>query len=212
MEINGEKLTRQHLIHQKGCDRAKFNADIIYDALIDEVCWILTYKGKLLEMSENYKYILGQIALWYANDERFSGDLHKGLMIRGSVGTGKTVMAEALKGVIFLVERLQANIINAVDLQNMYSRQDEDGILNLKNRKYTIIDDLGVETTEVKNWGNVREPFNDVFDARYRSNRLTVITTNLRPSEIEEKYGTRIIDRFRECMNDLILDGKSLRK
>ena len=94
----------------------------------------------------------------------------------------------------------------------MYSRQDEDGILNLKNRKYTIIDDLGVETTEVKNWGNVREPFNDVFDARYRSNRLTVITTNLRPSEIEEKYGTRIIDRFRECMNDLILDGKSLRK
>lgn len=212
METNGEKLTRQSLIQQNTSKRKQFNAEFIYHCLIDEVCEIITKRGRKLILENNYKYVLGQIALWYANDKRFKGDLLKGIMLRGNVGTGKTVIVQALMNVMLNVENLLAAFICAVDLQELYLNNDKEEISVLKERKYTIIDDVGVEMTEAKNYGNTREPFNDVFDFRYRHNKITIVTTNLKPSEIEEKYGTRIIDRFRECMNDLVLDGVSFRK
>jgi DNA replication protein DnaC len=90
--------------------------------------------------------------------------------------------------------------------------QDREEIERHRTRNLEFIDDLGVENVEVKYFGNVIEPFNDIFDYRYRHGLQTVITTNLPPSEIKETYGDRIASRFRETMNDLILDGEDLRK
>jgi DNA replication protein DnaC len=212
METVGEILTKQNPTQMNPCDRPAFKADKVYYCMLRKMELLLNERNASLLLNEQNKSVIGQVALWYSNDSRFKGDLHKGLMIRGSVGTGKTIIAKALKETMLEVERLHAKFIYSTDLQDLYMNQKFDEINILKTRKFTIIDDVGVEMVETKTWGNTKEPFNDLFDARYRANLITIITTNLRPSDIESEYGTRIRDRFKECFNDLVLDGESLRK
>src|SRR5690554_5804373 len=190
----------------------KLNADEVYMEYLKELSEVLSKRGDSLVVNETNKRVLGQIVLWYTLDKRFKGDLRKGLMIRGNVGTGKTVIVKALKKLIKSKEGKNACFLHSIELQDLYIQNDLDGIDRAKKRDYTIIDDVGTEAAETKLYGNAKEPFNDVFDYRYRNDKITIITTNLPPSEIENTYGTRIIDRFRECMNDLVLDGKSFRK
>lgn len=205
---------KENHIAPSGCDGPKFEAEQIYFALLKVMDALIKERksdDELILTDEN-RHIIGQVALWYSWDERFKGDVRKGLMIRGNVGTGKSLIVQALCEIIRAYEILVPCFLHATELSDLYTRDDVDGIDRAKKRSYTIIDDVGVEAIETKNYGNIKEPFNDVFDYRYRNNKRTIITTNLTPSEIEETYGTRIIDRFRECMNDLVLDGESFRK
>lgn len=214
MEKVGEILKQNHM-QTKVCDvEPKFEAEEIYKILLFEMQNIIKERKSDDELILNAanKQVIGQVALWYSWDNRFKGDVRKGLMIRGNVGTGKSLIVQALCRMIPNLEILNPILIHVSELQDLYVKGDFDKIDKVKNRWYTFIDDVGVEAVEAKSYGNVKEPFNDVFDYRYRKNRRTVITTNLTPSEIAEIYGTRIIDRFRECMNDLVLDGKSFRK
>lgn len=211
METNGGRLTLQKLTHQNTF-RPSHNAELVYRALVKEMTEILSEKGKNIELTPQNKKVIGQVALWYANDGRFEGDLWKGIMLRGGVGTGKTLIVKALMKVILHFDKLNARFIHAVDLQSIYAKQNEEEINILKERVYTIIDDFGVESVETKFYGNIMEPFNDLFDCRYRRNLLSILTTNLLPSDIRERYGDRIIDRFKETINDIVLDYPSLRK
>lgn len=192
----------------------RYNAEMVYYRLLEIMAEILhkRHPERELIQTDNVRIAVGQVALWFSWDERFKGDVRKGLMIRGNVGTGKSLIAESLSKIIFELDILVPKFIHASELQDLYIRNDFDEIDIVKKRAYTIIDDVGVESVETKNYGNVKEPFIDVFDYRYRENKRTVITTNFKPSEIKETYGTRIIDRFRECMNDLVLDGESFRR
>lgn len=211
METIGEIYQRKYVM-QANTFRPKFDAVSIYRGLIYELEIILKVSGSNLILNEINKHIIGQVALWYANDERFSGDLRKGLLIRGGIGTGKTKIVHALVKVILEAEKIHAKFIHATDLQELYVNKNAAEIESLKVRKYTVVDDLGVENVEVKNWGNTSEPFNNLFDYRYRHGMQSIITTNLVPSQIKETYGDRIADRIRETMNDLVLDYKSFRK
>lgn len=212
METVGEILNRQRTAPPKVSNRPVFNAKLIYDSLIDEICNIITERNRLLVLNEQNEKIIKQVAFWYANDIRFDGDLFKGILIRGNVGTGKTVIVKALINVMLQVEKVHAKFIYATELTDLYIQQKLVLIAALKQRKHLIIDDLGVESVETKIWGNSKEPFKDVFEYRYMNNLTTIITTNLTPKQIGEDYGVRIRDRFRESFNDLVLDGESLRR
>lgn len=207
-----KEIYQQKYVMQTNTFRSKFDAEKIYRSLVSELTSLLIESGIELILKDTNKYVIGQVALWYANDDRFSGNLRKGLLIRGGVGTGKTKIVESLIKVIFKAENIHAKFIHATDLQELYVNKNSDEIDVLKLRKYTVIDDLGVENVEVKNWGNTSEPFNNLFDYRYRHGMQSIITTNLAPSQIKETYGDRIADRFRETLNDFVLDGESLRK
>jgi DNA replication protein DnaC len=172
---------------------------------------ILEKKGKTLVLQDVNKRIFREVAAWYANDERFGGDLKKGLLIRGTCGTGKTLLIKALKEVMLKLQKLHAGFTYSVDLQRLYTMQDIDTIDSLKSRVYTFVDDLGVEQVATRHFGNLQEPFNDLFDHRYRNELKTIVTTNLTPGEIKDRYGDRIIDRFRETMNDIVMSYASFR-
>lgn len=180
---------------------------------------MLNVKGVRTILNEKNNYIIGQVACWYAADTRFKGDLKKGLLLRGSCGTGKTKIFEALINLVFEIENKHLMMIHSSDMVAAYMNQDKDKISLLKQRAVLIIDDVGVEPVEAKYFGNTIEPFNDLFDARYRENKITLITTNLLPRSEDEnfltlktRYGIRTYDRMREVLNDLVLDGDSLRK
>ena len=80
-----------------------------------------------------------------------------------------------------------------------------------RNRQMLGIDDLGLEPTEVLDYGNILSPVIDLLSYRYNEQLFTVITTNLRPQEIREKYKDRIADRFNEMMTKIIFKNESYR-
>ncbi|PZN09494.1 MAG: hypothetical protein DIU69_08640, partial [Bacillota bacterium] len=56
-----------------------------------------------------------------------------------------------------------------------------------------IIDDLGAEDEP-----RARTKIDTVVYYRHAARRPTVITTNLRPEALAERYGSRVVDRLQE--------------
>ncbi|MDR2906553.1 MAG: hypothetical protein LBU91_01000 [Bacteroidales bacterium] len=183
-----------------------------YKNLLENLKIRLAEKGEEMILSESVKLVIGKLCLWHWNSDLFSGSNRIGILLRGSVGTGKTKIMQAYIDTIWQKQMLKLNMIHALDLQNMYAKSNEEMISFLKKCSLIIIDDVGCESTEVKYFGTSIEPFIDFFDWRYRNGKYTIITTNLTPEELKSKYGIRTIDRFRESLNDMILDGESFRK
>lgn len=135
----------------------------------------------------------------------------KGLLLYGSVGTGKTYaaceVANALidRGYPVLVTNF-ARLINT--LQGTFEKQEY--IDSLNKFQLIIIDDLGIE----RDTSFAREQVYNIIDGRYRAGLPMIITTNLsidkikKPDDIENK---RIYDRILERCFPLECNGKSRR-
>ena len=172
---------------------------------------IYVYPEDLI-LNDEIKNTIGQLVLWYSNDKRFKGDINKGIILRGNCGTGKTMILETLLDIIEFGDNKKPILIHVRDLQNHYISNNHERIDTLKNRFLILIDDVGVENPDIKNFGTILEPFNDLFDYRYRNRLDTIISTNLTPEKIKDIYGDRILDRFKESFNEYVFDFKSLRK
>ena len=70
------------------------------------------------------------------------------------------------------------------------------------------IDDLGFEKLAF----NKTEIIGDILFEREKLGSRTFITTNLKPSEITQRYGDRIGDRLPAMFNIINWKGKSFRK
>lgn len=128
----------------------------------------------------------------------------KGLLITGSCGLGKTLIAKHI--LPLLIRDSCRRVINIFTAQELNTKIDE--ILKL----HTIyIDDIGTESVS-KIYGNVRCTFSELCDAAEQRGKLLMITTNLTASELEEKYGERTLDRLRAITKFVAFSGKSLRK
>ena len=74
------------------------------------------------------------------------------------------------------------------------------------------IDELGVEPTESKLFGNVSEPLIDLLCERYDRQLCTIISTNMGASEIADRYGRRVSDRFNEMFATIPFTSNSFRQ
>lgn len=196
--------------------------DILYNYLRD--------RGEKMLMDDYTKQLTEYLARWYCGDNQDVTDkvkLHKGWLIRGSVGVGKskllTSFCKAVNADFYdEIKRRQApaiRLVHSFDVQTAYIEQNTTTIEALKSIDILVIDDVGVENSEVLYYGNRLCPFVDLYDKRYRSDLRTVLITNLLPKSdddkevtLRSKYGERIYDRIRECCNDFVFEGESKRK
>lgn len=138
-----------------------------------------------------------------------------GLLLFGPVGTGKTFFAGCIANALLdqCVPVLMTNFSKIINtLSGMYSEDKNAYIESLNSYDLLIIDDLGIErSTEY-----VLEQMYSIIDARYRSRKPMIITTNLGLNDVRNAAATdvryaRIYDRILEMCQPISFTGKNYR-
>lgn len=136
-----------------------------------------------------------------------------GLLLWGGVGTGKTYLAACIanalldQGIPVLMTSF-ARILGS--LPGPASGEQTGTIDQWMQYPLLIIDDLGIE----RDTPYTMELVYHIIDARYRSGKPMIITTNLTMQELENpdsREKMRIYDRILECCTPVRVDGQHIR-
>lgn len=186
--------------------------------------------GDSYQEPQDYQLAILQIAKWLTSHSK------PGLMIYGTIGTGKTKLAQGINESIKAYKQAFREYTrnNMLDLKKrgLYDRYDllsdrmqtpmlihaselndpDRTSLFKRTSKILIIDDLGLEEVTVNNYGTRTYPFTDLLAYRYEHHMPTIITTNLDEDKISERYGERIADRIHEMFSRVRCTGESYRR
>lgn len=137
----------------------------------------------------------------------------KGLVLYGSVGTGKTYYAACVANEI-IDNGYSALMTNFARLANEIQGRFEDKnayIDSLNKYSLLIIDDLGAERKSEY----MQEIVFNIIDSRVRSGKPMIITTNLTAEELKKKQDicySRIYDRLHGSCHFIGVSGESRRR
>ena len=125
----------------------------------------------------------------------------RGLMLMGECGLGKSTI---LNYVIPAIFRTKTNkVLRSIPAKEL-------GAVDRNVAPFIIIDDLGTES--IKNdYGTKIDAVADAISYAEDSSKTLLITTNLSPNSLKERYDERTLDRLRKC-KVVIIKGKSFRK
>jgi len=152
-------------------------------------------------------------ALDFAKKFREKQETGEGMLFYGGSGNGKTHLAVAIVREV-VRQGYSAIFQPAAELQYRLnatyhdSGENETEIMSgLVESDLTVIDDLGKGKWSEK----VEERFYVILDGRYRELRPTVITTNLKLSDLEGYVGNAVFDRLKEMCVFVLNGAKSYR-
>lgn len=140
-----------------------------------------------------------------------------GMLLCGQCGNGKSTLVRAIRSLIQLLYHSSSyddqRYLRIVDAKEVVAiaKADYRQFTDLCKLDMLTIDDLGIEPSEVLDYGNVLNPAIDLLTRRYNDQLFTVVTTNLTPQQIREHYGDRIADRFNEMMARIVFNNPSYR-
>ena len=195
----------------------KISQEKIYKQLsADQLKQSILDKG-FVETKFNHP-ILHQLCLYFTNDNRFQGDLHKGIYLVGPVGCGKT----------FLLSRFRNNqkasfiIKSCREISYEFAQYGFNVLLRYgKNITFTensfghtrygiCLDDLGTDDYR-SFYGNELNPLTEILQQRYDRDLFyfTHLTTNITSDQMEKIYGVRLESRRKEMFNTLKFDVKA---
>ena len=137
----------------------------------------------------------------------------KGLLLHGTVGTGKTYLAACIANRLIDngYSAMMTNFARLTNkIQGMYEGKQE-YIDSLNRYALLVIDDLGAERKSEF----MQEMVFNIIDSRYRAGLPFIVTTNLTADEIKNPSDigySRIYDRVLERCHPVEVSGQSRRK
>jgi len=161
-----------------------------------------------------------QLILFIARSKDFKGDLNKGILFVGGIGTGKTKYLQILSSMVGYIHRYKAKIYSGLQMEGCFrmketAKERKDLETVLKHRMFAF-DDIGEEHEKVKVYGTDINVGIEVLTIRYNEMQsrgsLTFATTNLNMKMIADRYGSRIESRCFEMFNIITVTGNDLRK
>lgn len=175
--------------------------------------------GDQIDLTPRLQVILHKCALWLTNP-----NCSPGLLFSGLYGNGKTSVGECIIRLIELVtaheygpsKAIIATEISAKDLCHLCGRAERSNEAwkeydALRTEPIVMLDEVGAEPVEVMVFGQPQTPVIDLLSTRYARRLMTIITTNLRAKELQDKYGPRIYERLKETMTTIKFDDPSFR-
>lgn len=162
--------------------------------------------------------IIYKLLIYFLQDEveakRLGIELHKGILLSGPIGCGKTSLMNLMR---FVPPPERNHIMKPCRDVSFEFIQDGYEIIwrysrmsfNNGHPKVYCFDDLGTEQN-LKYFGNECNVLGEILLSRYEyfssQKMITHLTTNLSAVEIENSYGNRIRSRLREMMNLISFD------
>lgn len=201
----------------KKCRDAGFTDGQYCDCLKKEVSKILLEKsnfGKLedfkdsdfniFENQEEMKKIYNLMYQWSNKN-----DTNKNLVyLLGQTGTGKTHLLRCMANE-FIRQNKLVILTTAFNLSQLFikyhSSKDKEALNDILSCEVLFIDDLGTEPF----FNNItREYTYLVINERRMKNLKTVITSNLSPAELRDRYDERIFSRVMDRTSSIVLELK----
>lgn len=179
-----------------------------------------------IEISELLCYYLRSDSKFTEFNNEYS--ISKGIMILGSLGTGKTILLKTISNFLSIFEENNYNYrpgfriipshrMSANFIKHGYDYFDNPSLTSENVLSDNLgIDDIGAEN-KINYYGTQINVIGELMLRRYdkfqnqRKGGL-FCTTNLNGEGIKEFYGERVHDRLIEMVNPIILTGKSRRK
>lgn len=175
---------------------------------------LITLPDAKAVLERGLKYFIGEQMQWLPEYDEvcswLADNKRRGLMLFGSNGRGKTQICHNIMPVL-LKHYLQREYL-CVEAKNLsqYNRSEIDKCKLWYAATPIIIDDVGVECI-ANDYGEKRDLFSEIVDQCEKEKRLLILTTNLTPKEISERYGLRTLDRLRAIVKAIKFNGESLR-
>ena len=150
-------------------------------------------------------------AQWEENEKK-----GEGILFYGNVGTGKTFYACCIANAL-MEKEVSALVISLPMAMRELERRGLDMIEKIQRPRLLVLDDLGAE----RDTPYGAELAYQIIDARYRTGKPMLATTNLKKAEIISPSGTekvsptdkmRIYDRVLERCRFFKINGESRRK
>lgn len=168
--------------------------------------------GKKFKIYPSDKKLIFKLLIYAIRDaercQKYNIDLHKGILLTGPVGCGKTSLMHLIR---HFMRRDQRYFIKparkvAFEFNNLGFEIIEK---YSHSKKIYCFDDLGVEKI-VKHYGDNCNVMAEILLSRYDLYTATKIpthaTTNLNSNELENLYGNRVRSRMRAMFNLIAFD------
>ena len=191
-----------------GDEKDKWTVEALEEVLLENYAGIVRARGRKFIKDNFTLYNIHRVAEWLKNDSK------DGLLLYGTVGTGKTTLMRSLYQVLHDDFNRRVDIGSASQLVELFQHRDIDSypFEYEKNVDFLFIDDAGVEPDYCCIWGTEYEPMRDLLAYRYDARKHTVISSNLGDEELVQKYGLRIFDRMIETYDRVTYEFDGYRK
>jgi DNA replication protein DnaC len=161
--------------------------------------------------------IIDDMVKWLNRDPSFNGNLQAGFLFHGPVGTGKTLLIQALsEAMVQMGCRTRLVPFGSNTIVSNFRENNQEEINKYNHYRMISIDDLAMEREpKTMSWGNTLYPVYGVLMTRFENGLMTHGTTNLNVLDLLKFYNDdmrRLEDRMALMFNIREVSGNSWRQ